>query len=78
MQNYHSLLYREEEREMNAVCKVWSPLHLLANLDNSLVFRCGYYPVVPSLAWATHPSTRYHRINLEEQDRPVYLNDTED
>lgn len=33
MQNYHSLLYREEEREMNAVCKYlgvgtipWSPL----------------------------------------------------
>ena len=24
MQNHHSLLYREEEREMNALCKVWS------------------------------------------------------
>lgn len=39
MQNYHSLLYREEEREMNSVCKVCSLILVridIANLFSTL------------------------------------------
>lgn len=48
MQNYHSLLYREEEREMLPVCKVYPLLDLLDICLNSLALRCRNHPLVSS------------------------------
>jgi hypothetical protein len=49
MQNYHSLLYREEEREMLPVCKVYLLLDLLDTCLNPLALWRRNYSLVSSL-----------------------------